>query len=397
MNQSAPSRWLSITGQALDLDLKEGFLGTSKFYCYEKLNQLGEGTYGVVSRARDKRTSQIVALKQIRVAPDERQNGIPITALRELSILRDLRHANIVNALDVAVNESSETADAEAALGDVHMVMEYAEQLLEGLEYLHRNDIIHRDLKTQNILLTSQGVLKIADFGMARAYAPRPLTPGVVTIWYRAPELLLGSSRYTPSVDIWSAALILTELLTSTPTLPGTSTLDQLSLTVKLLGSPSREDLLSLAALPCPGLHTWRRDALPPTGRQRADNLASILSPQADGPTLAFLGGMLRWDPSARWTAGEALGRWRRGAPECAKEWWEARPRAVERALLPTWPEGRNANAALDADAGRSGDMETGQGEEGYVFDFAPPGDTLAEGGGGGGSARRAAKRRRGW
>ncbi|KAI9712208.1 MAG: hypothetical protein M1812_006942 [Candelaria pacifica] len=113
---------MSITGQPLSLNTDGGFLGKcSAISSFEKLNELGEGTYGVVHRARDKRNSQIIALKQLRIFPEERQNGIPITALREISILRSLRHTNIINVLDVAVGEK--------ALDEVYMVMEYAEQV----------------------------------------------------------------------------------------------------------------------------------------------------------------------------------------------------------------------------------------------------------------------------
>ncbi|MCJ1450718.1 Cdc2- kinase [Mycoblastus sanguinarius] len=115
-------RWMSITGQPLELGLESGFQGQSaSISSYEKLNQLGEGTYGVVYRARDRHTSRVVALKQVRMSPEERQNGVPITALREISILRSLKHNNIVNVIDVAVEEYS--------MDEIYMVMEYAEQV----------------------------------------------------------------------------------------------------------------------------------------------------------------------------------------------------------------------------------------------------------------------------
>ncbi|KAI9813238.1 MAG: Cyclin-dependent kinase 10 [Pycnora praestabilis] len=118
---SSSAGWTSVTGQSLNLDCPEGFLGKcSSIASFEKLNQLGEGSYGVVHRARELRTSQIVALKKVLILSEERQNGIPITALREISILRSLRNPNVINVVDVAVGER---------LDEIYMVMEYAEQV----------------------------------------------------------------------------------------------------------------------------------------------------------------------------------------------------------------------------------------------------------------------------
>ncbi|KAL8901090.1 MAG: hypothetical protein Q9207_005377 [Kuettlingeria erythrocarpa] len=386
------TQWLSVTGSPLTLNM-QNFQGIcASINDYNRLNQLGEGTYGVVFRAQELASSKIVALKQIRVPHEERQNGVPITTLREISILRSLRHENIVNVLEVAVGES--------AMDDVYMVMEYCEQdmatlldelrveftmsqvkclfrqLLLGLEYLHRNDILHRDVKMQNILLTAKGVLKLADFGMARAYSVRPLTPGVVTIWYRAPELLLGTKRYTPAVDLWSAGCVLAELIASEPCLTGDTPMDQLSLIVKLLGSPTPDDLSALSAMGCPDLIRWRRESLAPG---RADNLDRRFLANSTTETVNLLRGLLSWHPQARWTAAEALGKGKSRIAALGERWWNESPRAVQRELIPTYPEIRNGAALKGLQhRGKETDREMSQASSGgtklkggdYVFDF---------------------------
>lgn len=206
---------------------------------------------------------------------------------------------------------------------------------------------------------------------MARAYSPRPLTPGVVTIWYRSPELLLGTKYYTPSVDLWSAGLVLAELLLSTPCLTGETPIEQLSLIVKLLGSPTADDLASLSAMGCPELIRWRRESL---AMGRVDNLERRFLNVTSPETVNMLKGLLRWDPQSRFTAAEALGRGKSKYAATAEKWWTESPRAIERALLPTYPEVRNGpggpslqhrSRAPAPGIGRGND-----GSDGYVFDF---------------------------
>ena len=241
----------------------------------------------------------------------------------------------------------------------------------------------------QNILLTAKGLLKlggfiiqkwhnkskltcfVADFGMARPYSSRPLTPGVVTIWYRAPEILLGTKYYLPSVDLWSAGLVLTELLLSTPCVTGDTPVEQLSLIVKLIGSPSPDDMAALSAMKCPELIRWRRES---SAVGRADNLERKFLVATSPETVNFLRGLLSWNPHARWTATEALGLGKGQQAVTAENWWKERPRAVEKELLPTFPEVRNTGQSASTtdrkiiDAQQAGDMELRGG--GYIFDF---------------------------
>lgn len=229
---------------------------------------------------------------------------------------------------------------------------------------------------------------------MARAYSPRPLTPGVVTIWYRAPEVLLGTKHYTPSIDLWSAGLVLAELLQSSPCLTGETVIEQLSLIVKLLGSPTSDDMAALSAIDCPDLIKWRQESL---SSGRADNLERRFLTETSPETVIFLRGCLTWDPRARWTAAEALGRGKNRCSALAAKWWKESPRATDKEFLPTYPEVRNNSSgasssrgveyrgqgpqeAVDNSIGHQGirDESNKVGEGGsYVFDFGGDATTL--------------------
>ena len=225
---------------------------------------------------------------------------------------------------------------------------------------------------------------------MAREYSLRPLTPGVVTIWYRAPELLLGTKYYTSSIDMWSAGLILAELLLSTPCLTGETPVEQLSLIVKLLGSPTADDIAALSNMGCPELIRWRRESL---ASGRVDNIERRFQAGTSPETITFLKGLLKWDPRARWTPIEALAKGSGSIAREAERWWSESPRAIEKELLPTFPEVRNGvmvGLAGNSDPDREKDrtMASTRGrEDGYVFDFDSDGY---------GPLRRPAKRPRG-
>jgi len=208
---------------------------------------------------------------------------------------------------------------------------------------------------------------------MARAYSKRPSTPGVVTIWYRAPELLLGTKYYSPAVDLWSAGLVLSALLQSVPCLQGETPIEQMSLIIKLLGSPTPEDLAALSAMGCPELIRWRRESF---ALGQADNLERRFLAETSAETVVSIKGFLRWDSHARFTAAEALGTGESRFAAMAEKWWKESPRALDKELLPTFPEVRNAaNSTVSANRGRA-EMEKTAGaaernENGeYLFDF---------------------------
>jgi serine/threonine protein kinase len=182
--------------------------------------------------------------------------GIPSTALREISLLRELSHDNIVELKDCVQSDGKlylvfEFLDRDlkkymegcAGMLDPMLVKSYLFQMCRGLAFCHARGVMHRDLKPQNLLVSRDGRLKLADFGLARAFCPpiRPLTHEVVTLWYRPPEILLGSQTYAPPVDVWAIGAIFVEMVTKRPLFPGDSEIDQLYKIFRQLGTPNEQ------------------------------------------------------------------------------------------------------------------------------------------------------------
>jgi mitogen-activated protein kinase 15 len=226
---------------------------------YEMIQRLGKGAYGVVWRARDRDTGQIVALKKVFGAF---QNNIDSQrTYREITILRQLKgHPLIVGLLAVhrAENDSDLYLVFELMDTDVHAVIRAGIlldvhqryifwQLCCALKYVHSAGVIHRDLKPGNILIRSDAAIKVCDFGLSRVIQdngpPDQLTDYIATRWYRAPEILFGSSAYGPGIDMWAVGCILAELLSSRPLFPGASTMDQLERIISFTGPPSQSDI----------------------------------------------------------------------------------------------------------------------------------------------------------
>ncbi|CAB4438662.1 unnamed protein product [Rhizophagus irregularis] len=301
---------------------------------YEKLNRIEEGAYGVVFRARDKATGEVVALKKLKL--DKEKNGFPITSLREVHTLLLAKHPNIVNVREIVVGETLTQIfivmdfiehDLKSLMEDMQVPFLQSEvktimlQLLSAVAMLHDNWIIHRDLKTSNLLLNNRGQIKVADFGLARKYGSPlgPMTELVVTLWYRAPELLLGTKKYSTAVDMWSVGCIFGELVNKEPLLPGRTEIDQLTKIFKLLGMPNEKIWPGFSKLP----HAKNI----PFIKQSHNTLRSRF-PYLTENGFDLIAKLLTYDPSKRITAEEAL----------KHPYFTESPLPKDPEMFPTWP-----------------------------------------------------------
>lgn len=284
----------------------------SQYSAYEK-TLLGEGTYGKVYKARMLRTGESVAMKQMKLGNED--EGVPSTAIREIALLKELTHVNVVRLLDVYCSAKKLVLVFEFLDNDLKKYMRslgghlqpaviknFNYQLLQGLEFCHANRILHRDLKPQNLLIDHLLRLKIADFGLARAYSvPVPkYTHEVVTVWYRAPEILLGSALYSTPIDVWSVAAIFAEMASGNPLFPGDSEIDTVFKIFQKLGTPSEADWPGLSELPDfkPSFPKWANK-----GWANIRNTVAQVGP--DG--IDLLNQMSVYDPAGRISARVAL------------------------------------------------------------------------------------------
>ncbi|PWN20006.1 putative Cdk1-cyclin-dependent kinase 1 [Microstroma glucosiphilum] len=283
---------------------------------YQKLEKVGEGTYGVVYKARDLTAEgggRIVALKKIRLEAED--EGVPSTAIREISLLKELKNDNIVRLYDIIHQESKlylvfefldldlkkymdNVAGTADGLGP-EIVKKFTFQLLRGIYYCHAHRILHRDLKPQNLLIDKTGNLKLADFGLARAFGIplRTYTHEVVTLWYRAPEVLLGSRHYSTAIDMWSVGCIFAEMAMKSPLFPGDSEIDEIFRIFRTLGTPTDAVWPGVKTLPDYKASFPQWSGMP---------LAKAV-PNLDANGIDLLKGMLVYDPAGRVSAKRGL------------------------------------------------------------------------------------------
>ncbi|GJN15757.1 hypothetical protein PR202_gb02696 [Eleusine coracana subsp. coracana] len=277
---------------------------------YEKLEKVGEGTYGKVYKAREKATGRIVALKKTRLPEDD--EGVPPTAMREVSLLRMLsQDPHVVRLLDLKQGQNKEgqtilylvfeymdtdlkkfirgyRANHEKIPAHIVKILMY--QLCKGVSFIHGHGVLHRDLKPHNLLMDRKTTaLKIADLGLSRSFT-------ILTLWYRAPEVLLGATHYSTPVDIWSVGCIFAELITNTALFPGDSEVQQLMHIFKLLGTPNEEVWPGVSKLPNWHVYPqWKPSKL------------ETLVPGLDADGYDLLEKMLQYEPMKRISAKKAL------------------------------------------------------------------------------------------
>ncbi|WVZ88853.1 hypothetical protein U9M48_035321 [Paspalum notatum var. saurae] len=316
---------------------------------FEKLAKIGQGTYSIVYKARDLESGKIVALKRVRFVNMDPES-VRFMA-REIHILRRLDHPNVLKLEGIITSRVSQS---------LYLVFEYMEhdlaglvatpglkltdpqikcllqQLLLGLDHCHKNGVLHRDIKGSNLLIDSNGVLKIGDFGLAISYDPnnlQPLTSRVVTLWYRPPELLLGATEYGAAVDMWSTGCIVAELFAGKPIMPGRTEVEQIHKIFKLCGSPS-ENYCKKSKVPETAMFKPQQQY-----RRCVAETFKDFPPSA----IVLIDSLLSLEPEVRGTAASAL----------QSDFFRTKPLACDPSSLPKLPPSKEYDVRLRQEEAR--------------------------------------------
>ena len=279
---------------------------------YQIIQKCGEGAYGKVYLATDLKNNASVAIKKIKLGSVE--EGVPISSIREMSLLKELNHRNVVKLMDVIHLENKIVLVFEYVNQDLKKLLKGYQgqgletklyksllyQFIKGIYYVHKLKILHRDLKSENLLVSNEGILKIADFGLARGFGLpiKQFRNDVVSLWYRAPDILLGNENYSTSVDMWSVGCIFAEMVNGSIFFQAYSEKDQIKKIFSMLGTPNVKDVPVYETFSGWKEETWENYKPVPWKE---------LVPRLDANGIDLLKKLLCYDPEKRISAADAL------------------------------------------------------------------------------------------